>query len=141
MNARAFDNAVRYLGTKLPRRSLILPALHATVVPGGAGLPSGAMAKKKKRKRQKKIKRNAFGCVDVGGFCTNGGHCCSGICQGKKGKKRCQAHDTGDCQAGQREQTCGGEDIFCTSTAGGLGVCDTTTGNAAYCAVSAGCFS
>jgi hypothetical protein len=34
----------------------------------------------------------------------------------------------------------GGEDVFCTSSAGAFGVCDTTTGNAAYCAVDAGCF-
>jgi hypothetical protein len=142
MNGHAFDHAMRYLTTELTRRSLSQTALHAALVLGGAGLPVGVAAKKKrKNKKRKKIKRNAFGCVNVGNFCQNSGHCCSGICQGKKGKKKCKAHDSGDCQAGQREEACGGEDVFCTSSAGGLGVCDTTTGNAAYCAVSAGCFA
>jgi hypothetical protein len=96
---------------------------------------------KKKHKRKKKIERNEFGCVDVGTFCKNDGQCCSGICQGKKGKKRCKAHDTGTgCQAGQTAQICGGTDVTCTTSTGfPQGLCATTTGNAAYCSANTAC--
>jgi hypothetical protein len=72
----------------------------------GAGLALGivrqreiakAKKKRKRKKNNKKAKRNAFGCVSVGGFCKNDGQCCSGICQGKKDKRKCKAHGTGTC--------------------------------------------
>jgi hypothetical protein len=141
MNAHAFDNAVRSLNAGLPRRSLILPALHAALVLGGAGLPGGAAAKKKRKRKNKnkKIKRNSFGCVNVGMFCKNDEQCCSGICEGKKGKKTCRAHDVQGCEAGQNP--CDeGESLLCTTSAGVAGGCITTTGNAGYCGVGLFCF-
>jgi hypothetical protein len=63
------------------------------------GLPALAEARNKHRKRRRKVKFNEFGCVDVGKFCKKSHQCCSGICQGKMGKKRCKSHDRGTCQS------------------------------------------
>jgi hypothetical protein len=104
-----------------------------------AGLLDLAEAKKRKKK---KIKRNDFGCVNVGNFCKNAGHCCSGICSGKRGKKKCRAHDTGGCRAEHNPVTCGGSaDVPCFTNAGALGQCAHTTGNAGYCQNSGNCLA
>jgi hypothetical protein len=97
----------------------------------------------KKGKGKERLKRNQFGCVDVGGKCRgNDANCCSGICEGKKPKKgkkdksRCVAHDAGSCVAGQRPEFCGasvGGNLSCTTSIGTPGICHTTTGNAGYC--------
>jgi hypothetical protein len=101
---------------------------------------AGRARKKRKRKNKKpKLKRNAFGCVDVGGKCLgNDANCCSGICEGKKPKKGkkdtsvCVGHDTaGVCFPDSDTCTVGGT-IPC-----GPGVrdcrCLLTTGNAGFC--------
>jgi hypothetical protein len=108
---------------------------------GALGLPSLIEAKKHKHKhkKKKKVKFNDFGCVDVGNFCKNSGQCCSGICQGKKGKKKCQAHNVSTCTAGQHTTGCSGTDTICTSSTGDEGFCETTTGNAPYCAAVGTC--
>jgi hypothetical protein len=87
------------------------------------------------KKRQRKLKKNQFGCVDVGKACRGkAANCCSGICQGKKPKKgkqdtsRCVAHDAGSCQADQN--TCASLAITCN---GGGGSCFQTTGKGAFC--------
>jgi hypothetical protein len=97
---------------------------------------SGLAAAKKTHKHKKKIKRNALGCVNVGNFCKHADQCCSGICQGRKGKKKCRAHNATTCQATQTDIYCAGGTHFpcITSTAFNLGSCFTTTGNAGYCA-------
>jgi hypothetical protein len=82
-------------------------------------------ARKKKKKRKQKLKRNAFGCVDVGQACRgNDANCCSGHCEGpapKKGKK-----DTSTCVVGK---------VQCELD----GICFRTTGNASFCGKSAEC--
>jgi hypothetical protein len=93
--------------------------------------------KKRKKKNKKKVKFNDFGCVDVGKFCTNGGQFCSGICQGKKDKKKCQAPNTSTCIG---SDGCSGEFVGCTTVTGADGTCNVTTGNANYCVTSAVCF-
>ncbi|MGH2618506.1 MAG: hypothetical protein ACRDJC_25020, partial [Thermomicrobiales bacterium] len=103
---------------------------------GVARLPDDAGAKtRRKRKKPKQPRPNAFGCLDVGDSCTRASQCCSGICEGKKGKRRCRAHDTGGCSAGLTPAAgCGGTaDIACTTSRGQPGRCATTTGNAGYC--------
>jgi hypothetical protein len=99
------------------------------------------------RAKKQKLKRNEFGCVNVGGKCRGkDANCCSNICQGKKpkqGKKdksHCVAHDEQGCSAGQAGDSCGGADVLCTTSAGTDGVCETTTGNAGYCASDGSCF-
>jgi hypothetical protein len=130
MDAPRFDRLTRSLAGAALRRGLLrgLAAFALT----GAGLPRVATAKKKR----KKIKRNAFGCVNVGKFCKNNSQCCSGICQGKKGKKTCKAHDTGGCQAGHAP--CNAPQVPCTTDGGKAGFCATTTGNAGYCTTGTG---
>jgi hypothetical protein len=76
------------------------------------------------------------GCKNIGKKCKKKKDCCSGICRGKKGKKKCKAHNTGGCQSGQQSGVCGGADVPCTSSAGEAGRCETTTGNAGYCSSS-----
>jgi hypothetical protein len=76
------------------------------------------------------------GCKNVGKPCQKKKDCCSGICKGKKGKKKCKAHDSGGCQP--TADTCG-QDIDCTTSTGEMGTCFTTTGNAGYCANDGGC--
>ncbi len=94
--------------------------------------------KNKNKKKKKKIKRNGFGCVNVGNSCKNDGQCCSGICEGKKDKKKCKAHDESTCQDGQ--DFCLGVNVPCTTTFGDAGQCTTTTGEAPYCFQDGDCF-
>ena len=121
--------------------------LAGLAVAGALAQVSEAVAKNgkkgKKHKPKKKPKFNAFGCVDVGGFCTSSRQCCSGICQGKKGRQTCQAHNAGigKCAAGISD-FCADPDggliagTACTTSADEQGLCFTTTGNAPYCAGS-----
>jgi hypothetical protein len=103
-----------------------------------------------KKNKQEKLKFNEFGCVDVGGKCRgNDANCCSNICEGKKPKKgkkdksRCVGHDEQGCRAGQKEDGCGGFNggfnVSCTTSSGDPGLCNTTTGNAGYCAGDGAC--
>ena len=137
MDIDRFARLTRAVSTLLSRRTLA-GTLSLSVL----GLPSLADAKKKhkkRKKRKKKVKFNAFGCVDVEKFCNNGRQCCSGICNGEKGKKTCKAHDASTCQPGQ--DVCAGVVATCVSAAGENGACVRTTGNAGYCQVSAVCRS
>jgi hypothetical protein len=90
------------------------------------------------KNKKSKLKRNAYGCVNVGQPCRgNDVNCCSGICQGKKPKngKRdrssCVAHDVASCQPG--EDAC---DIAVSCGAGAS--CYRTTGNGVFCGSLAG---
>lgn len=137
MDGMRFDRWTRAVSTMLTRRTLA-----GALGLGAIGLADLADAKKKKRKRKKKkVKRNEFGCVDVGRFCKKADQCCSGICQGKKGKKKCKAHDATTCQGGETSAECGGVDVPCTSSSGEPnGLCFTTTGKAGYCIADGDCF-
>jgi hypothetical protein len=128
-----FDHVTRTFATLLSRRTLA-----GVLGLGAISLPSLADAKKKRNKKKRKIKRNSFGCVNVGNVCKNSGQCCSGICQGKKSKKKCQAHNTSTCQPGQ--SICGPNPAGCTTDTGAPGGCTRTTGSAGYCEASGDCF-
>ncbi|MGH2617078.1 MAG: hypothetical protein ACRDJC_17740, partial [Thermomicrobiales bacterium] len=103
--------------TSLPSRRDVLRGLF------GAGLGLAAIrlpnvaAAKKKRRKVKKARPNAFGCLEVGDPCKTADQCCSGICQGKKPKKgkkdksKCIAHNVGECGVGQ--DSCTAEDFPC----------------------------
>ena len=131
MDSDRFDGLTRSVSTLLSRRTLA-----GALGLGALGLPALAEAKKKHKK--KKAKFNDFGCVNVGDFCKNNGQCCSGICQGKKGKKKCKAHNTADCQPGQ--DICATGEVLCTTDTGSVGACSRTTGQASYCEASGDCF-
>lgn len=132
MEPECFDRLSRAAARVLPRR-----AIAGILGLGVLALPGLVDARKKRRKRKKKIKRNDFGCVNVGSFCKNSSQCCSGICDGKKGKKKCQAHNTSTCAG---TDGCSGEFVACTTVTGADGTCNVTTGNASYCVTSAVCF-
>jgi hypothetical protein len=132
MDARGFDRMTRAVSTRLPRRGLAgVLGLSAL---GGTGMAEA----KKNNNKKKKVKRNDFNCVEVGKFCKNDGQCFSGVCKGKKDKKKCKAHDESTCRAGQ--DLCLGEEVRCTTSAGASGQCVTTTGKASYCFEDADCF-
>ncbi len=88
MDAAGFDTLARSLQRHIARRTALgvlgggLAALLTRVGPGDASA-------RKKQKHKKKPKLNEFGCVNIGGKCRGkNGLCCSGICQGKKRKKK-----------------------------------------------------
>ena len=125
------------------RRRFGLAAGGLLVLPGGRLARDDAVARKK---HKRPLRRNEFGCVAVGGKCRGKDRvCCSGHCdgtkpgKGEKDRSRCVAHDTGGCRAGQRNQNCSGVDIQCRGGVGLVGVCETTTGNAPYCASGYSC--
>ena len=141
MDAARFDALTRSLSAPT-RRRLLLAGIAAALGLLSAGLPDRIDA----NQRKKKLKRNAFGCVNVGGTCRGKDkNCCSSICRGKKPKKgekdtsRCVAHDAQGCVAGQIEDFCGGTNVSCTTSTGTPGRCNTTTGNAGYCAGDGSC--
>jgi hypothetical protein len=133
MNEPRFERWARALSGPASRRQTIL----ASILGGLTLLRGGHEATAKKRKK-KNIKKNDFGCVNVGGLCKNKGQCCSGICKGKKGRKRCKAHDTGGCTGEQ--DTCAGVLVPCKTATGEDGACARTTGNAGYCNGGGFCF-
>jgi hypothetical protein len=146
MNASHFDRITSSLGAVGSRRVALRTAIGITVASGLARLGLGsATAKKKKRKHRrkwKKLQKNAFGCVNVGGACRGqDANCCSGICEGlpkygsKKDTSRCVAHNVLDCSVG--EDTCGPGSVAC----GTNGLCYQTTGQASFCGNPGACFA
>jgi hypothetical protein len=142
MDIARFDALARALAAPTSRRTAgrFLAGLGlAGVLLQADGDALGAR-KDKKRKPKRKPRFNAFGCVNLGGFCKRSGQCCSGICRGR----RCQAHNDGftACEAGPLG-FCAVRDggliagTPCTSSTDENGLCFTTTGNAPYCAVGA----
>lgn len=106
------------------RRSLLAGglALAAERIAGSVG-----EAKRRRRKRKKKPKKaspNEFGCLSVNAACTSAEECCSGVCEGKKGKRSCRAHDTGTCkQDGQLVPCNNRTNCGCFVTTGGSDIC------------------
>jgi hypothetical protein len=99
---QTFDALMRSLFSMPSRRHLLHGLAGAGLGLGVSRFPAGVEGKKRKPKKRKprKAKPNEFGCLSVGQTCKSGEQCCSGICDGKKGKKTCRAHDTGNCEQG-----------------------------------------
>jgi hypothetical protein len=136
MESSQFDQLIRAL--RGSRRSVLSGTL--AIAAGWLGAYHVEAKKKRKhKKKEKKAKPNEFGCLNVGTSCKNAAQCCSGMCEGKKGKKRCRAHDAGSCAAGTQLAFCDGMDVACTTSAGVPGGCATTTGNAGYCVATGYC--
>ncbi len=144
MDITDFDDIARHLSA-LPSRRDVLRGL------AGAGLGLAALRhldavgarNRTNRKKKPKLKRNAFGCVDVGGECQGKStNCCSGICQGqkpKKGKKdrsRCVTHDAGICTAGSN--ICKLEGVAECHPSNSACHCVQTTGKATFCGDTGG---
>jgi hypothetical protein len=135
MDIGCFDRLTLAISNALTRRGLVT-ALGL----GSAWIPGLTGAKKKgKNKKRTKIKRNEFGCVNVGNVCKKDAQCCSGICKGRKGNKKCKAHDTGGCQPS--DDIClTGLEGDCTTGTDEAGACVKTTGKAGYCFSRGDCF-
>lgn len=118
------------------RRDVVLGLASAGLGPWSTPVPEAAA---RKQTRRRKVRFNAFGCVNVGSFCTRDGQCCSGVCEGKQGKRRCRAHDAEGCTASAPPHICDLGAGPCTSSLGDPGFCQTTTGKAGYCAAGGMC--
>jgi hypothetical protein len=127
--------ALARLLTNGPSRRAVLRGLASAGL--GLGIarwqPTAEAKKKHKHKHKaKKPKPTAFGCLDVGKSCKSADQCCSGICGGKKGKKRCRAHGAGTCVQGSpgvcdpQNPTialCNNDECLCVRTTGGSNYC------------------
>lgn len=128
MGQNRFAAVTRAVRSIPSRRDVLRGLAGAGLGLGIARLPDLAEAKKKRKrkhkKKEKKVRPNEFGCFEVGDPCRSEADCCSGICEGKKGKLTCRAHDTGTCkQDGQlvpcnNRTTCG-----CLHTTAGSDIC------------------
>ena len=137
-------DALRFDAWTRRRFGMVAVGTIAALLGHGATPPHSAQAKGKDKKR--KLKRNEYGCVEVGGRCRGRDSvCCSGVCagkkpkQGEKDKSRCKAHDTGTIESGDRgclagDDSYGPGDTLCTTSAGEeFAKCWRTTGNAGFC--------
>lgn len=106
--------------------------------------PASTDARNKRRK--KKPKKNAYGCLDVGKPCRGkDARCCSGRCQGKKpkhgekDKSRCVPHHVGPCSAALDD--CVDDTNTACNPDLPFAVCYRTTGKASFCgnAAHGGC--
>jgi hypothetical protein len=119
MDITQFDRWIRKLSTTTSRRQTFLALFLGTFAARFA------------------IEEASAGpsCKNVGKKCKKK-DCCSGVCQGKKRRKKCKAHGAGGCQSGEQTGSCDGANVACTTSAGEDGLCQTTTGNAGYCSGS-----
>ena len=144
MDANHFDAVLRSLAVGSTRRLVLRGLAGALIVREATRRPSVTHAKKGKKRKQKPLLLNQFGCVNVGNPCRgNDEVCCSGICEGQKPKpgKRdtrvCVAHNTGGCSFGQDScfvpiPCAGVPDSMCFRTTGEGGIC--APGAAGMCA-------
>jgi hypothetical protein len=121
---------------RVPSRRDVLRGLAGAGFGLGAARLPGSVAAKKKHKHKRKAKKaspNAFGCIEAGKSCASAQDCCSGICQGKKGKKRCQAHGTGTCDQGADGLCEAGDPTQTACNDGPTCVCLRTTADSQFC--------
>lgn len=136
MEGAQFDNLLRGLATS--RRRYIGGLLASA---GGWLTPATGESKRKGKKRKpRKGKPNAFGCLSVGTICKQPSQCCSGVCSGKKGKRRCQAVGQGSC-ATDAPGVCHATTPTITICNNAECWCARTTGDSAFCANSVGTVS
>jgi hypothetical protein len=136
MDAMSFDQLTRQLLGERTRRA-IFGRLAALSLAGPLGLwvahdDADAKKKRKRKRKDKHAKPNEFGCLEIGDPCQSEEQCCSGICAGKKGQRKCRAHDTGTCVQGMpglctaanpETTRCNNADCSCYRTTAGSNVC------------------
>ena len=136
MNVARFDRLTRMVLDVSSRRGL----LRTLAVGSGLAVvrAPGTLPAKGKNKKQK-LKRNEFGCVNIGGACRGRDSvCCSGICDGKKPKRgekdksKCVVHHQGVCTAAHRACTDDVPPVPCNPDRP-KAFCFRTTGRAGYC--------
>ena len=135
MNQTVF-HALACTINKTPSRRDVLRGLAGVGMGlGMLRIPARADAKKKgKRKKQEpKAKPNAFGCLEVDDPCKTAEQCCSGVCEGKQGKKRCRAHDTGTCNQ-DLPGLCSDPPTIALCNGSDTCACLSTTAGSSFCA-------
>jgi hypothetical protein len=84
----------------------------------------------------------AAGCKRVDEPCKRAGQCCSGICNGKRGKKKCRGHGAGTCKRNQdvcatsfpEGERCNNEaNCLCLQTTSGTSFCANPGSNGVAC--------
>jgi hypothetical protein len=118
MDERLFDALARSFATPRPRRSAL------------RFLTGGALAGILGGRRLADVKAAKGRCKRIGKPCKRSRQCCSGICSGRKGRKKCREHDVGTCPAGSnscelgvRIACNGDESCGCFGTRGGGRFC------------------
>lgn len=134
MDTNQFDRAARAIVSGAQRRRVLAGLLTTAVVTPLLGLTSPAdteaRRRKKRRKNRKKIRRNSFGCVNVGQKCYGRNDvCCSGLCNGTGKRSVCAGRNAESCA--DTSHTC--QERGTGTCGGGGGSCFTTTGNAPFC--------
>ena len=89
MDAERFDTTTRMFGVAGRRRLLTV---------GLSGALGGLLGRLGVRAQPV---AEAASCAKVGKACRHAEQCCSGVCSGKHGKKKCRSHDAGTCTRGQ----------------------------------------
>ncbi len=133
METQRFDALARLLGRATARRRLLAGlTLNSFVglITARQAVDVAARKKRRKGKKNKKPQPNAYGCLNVGAACKSEEQCCSGICEGKKGKRKCAAHDVAICQ--MDSDICSGQAVLCGDPNPNC-ACVQTTGNAPFC--------
>lgn len=133
MDGVQFDRLSRTLATS--RRAYLGGALALAFAWSNQ---AASRAKKHRRKRRPKIgKPNAYGCLSVGAICKHSSQCCSGVCSGKKHRRKCQAVGQGTC-ATEAPGVCHASTPAITTCNNAECWCARTTGDSAFCANAVG---
>lgn len=139
MDAERFDTTTRMFGVAGRRRLLTV---------GLSGALGGLLGRLGVRAQPV---AEAASCAKVGKACRHAEQCCSGVCSGKHGKKKCRSHDAGTCTRGQ--DACTDPDpavdkcnnavaCICYPTTAGTSFCaDVNSGACANCARDADCLA
>jgi len=120
------------------RRAFLSGALALAAARLGLAAAEASTARTSRRS-----KPNQYGCLEVGNACKRASQCCSSICIGKPGKKKCRAHDIGTCKQGTPGACtadnpdllrCGGNsNCFCFRTTAGSNFCGDWFGGTKIC--------
>ena len=123
MDGESFDAVVQRAAVGASRRGVLRAGVGALagVALGAIGTALGFA----------EAEASHFDCRHVGDRCKRATQCCSGICTGKRRRKKCQAHDTSICNPSLNICTTGQEG-FCNNNNHNCH-CALTTGNAGFC--------
>jgi hypothetical protein len=78
------------------------------------------------------VEAGAAGCATNGKSCQRADQCCSGVCKGKRGKKKCRAHGMGTCKQGQNVCTAADPHLLRCNNIAACG-CFRTTAGSPFC--------
>jgi hypothetical protein len=124
MKQQRFEALVRKLASPSSRRLTLLKIVFAAGVGermARVGLDAASVV--------------AAGCLANGKRCARANECCSGMCRGRKGKKRCRpAPGQGSCTIDKDACSGAGARATCSAGSGADCVCFRRTNGAAFCA-------